>query len=243
MNFWFCLLAVQFFYQSFIETALICSKAFLDAFKSGAFLRDAVWWFPRDQSQSNNPSHPLETEHLLGKHNNGSTGTDVTLGNCLAHFSVFQLKEREQPQNKSHCSPMFRNNGLRCCSFRCFLSWISPVSLSQSEIQCSFKSSVAFFCKHRSCPREALVKTSISGSCSCQWFTKKQRSKSARYGQRFSHWCVMMKLHNFLLSPEYNEKISKRVLQNIKQLWKVTIETVIKGPSWNSEHTLISMLV
>lgn len=53
----------------------------------------------------------------------------------------------------------------------------------------------------------------------------------------------MMKLHNFLLSPEYNEKISKRVLQNIKQLWKVTIETVIKGPSWNSEHTLISMLV
>lgn len=86
-------LAVQFFYQSFTETALICSKAFLDAFKSGAFLRDAVWWFPRDQSQSNNPSHPLETEHLLGKHNNGSTGTDVTLGNCLAHFSVFQLRE------------------------------------------------------------------------------------------------------------------------------------------------------
>lgn len=130
--------------RSFTETALIYSKAFLDAFKSGAFLRDAVSWFPRDQSQSNNPSHPLETEHLLGKHNNGSTGTDVTLGNCSAHFSVFQLKEREQPQNKSHCRPMFRNNGLRCCSFRCFLSWISPVSLSESEIQCSFKSSMAF---------------------------------------------------------------------------------------------------
>lgn len=119
--------------RSFRETALTYSKAYLDAFKGGAFLRDAVSWLPRDQSQSNNPSHPLETEHLLGKHNNGSTRTDVTLANCLTHFSLFQLKEREQPQNKSHCRPMFRNHGLRCCSLTCFLSSISSVSLSESE--------------------------------------------------------------------------------------------------------------
>lgn len=120
--------------RSFRETALTYSKAYLDAFKGGVFLRHAVSWFPRDQSQSNNPSHPLETEHLLGKHNNGSTRTDVTLANCLAHFSLFKLKGREQPQNKSHCRPVFRNHRLRHCSFRCFLSWISPISLSQSEI-------------------------------------------------------------------------------------------------------------
>lgn len=38
-------------------------------------------------------------------------------------------------------------------------------------------------------------------------------------------------INTLLSSPEYNEKTSKRVLQNIKQLWKVTIETVIKVPS------------
>lgn len=73
-------------------TALTYSKACLDAFKRGAFQRDAVSWFPRDQSLSNNSSHPLETESLFGKHNNGSTWTDVTLGNCLAHFKSLPVK-------------------------------------------------------------------------------------------------------------------------------------------------------
>lgn len=126
--------------RSFRETALTYSKCF----QVWSFSEKRCLMVPQGPVPKQKPSHPLETEHLFGKHNNGSARTDVTLGNCLAHFSLFQLKEREQPQNKSHCRPMFRNHGLRCCSFRCFLSWISPVWLSQSEIQCSFKSSVAF---------------------------------------------------------------------------------------------------
>lgn len=96
----------------FRGTAITYIKAYLDAFKCGPFLRDPVFHgSPRTSPQTTTPTQwrlgiPLETQQWLRM--------DVTLGNWLPPFSLFQLKRGSYHKTtESHCRPAFRNHGLR----------------------------------------------------------------------------------------------------------------------------------